>query len=470
MRFLIPALLCLASSASAQPASDLLQSGIYHQDTLGDLNAAIRIYRQILSSGAGVRLYTAQAQYRLGTCLLRKGDTAGATEAFQSLIRDYPDQRELVARARESLPRGKELLSAPWSQTELAEYRWLIPGVHDGWSIFRVGSSSDRDSTWRIQMNVYAPRLFITQVDVDRNTMRPLLITYRAPPVEDRRAKYRNEPGRTTLEATKYSYVELLYLLRRMPLAIGWSATLSLIDAQQAPLSLKAAVTGAEEVAVPAGVFKCLKVQLTSDAPHHSVVGTNWPVAADGETLWYGINGARPLVKIKSGKFEGELASLRTAEQVGTSSYRDTQAGYSFTVPTGWVSHPRASFNGPGTSVDLLDPEAQVFVVISGKPKKTAAGNIDSEILAGAEERLRSTRPKWRDYTIRGSMKQGKLGGHSSLSWVADYTVGGRKWVEYVLWVQSESTRASMAVSMDATDFDRFRQRFQPVLDSFRMP
>ena len=64
MRCLIPALLCLASSASAQPASDLLQSGIYHQDTLGDLDAAIRIYRQILSSGAGVRLYTAQAQYR----------------------------------------------------------------------------------------------------------------------------------------------------------------------------------------------------------------------------------------------------------------------------------------------------------------------------------------------------------------------------------------------------------------------
>jgi len=62
------------------------------------------------------------------------------------------------------------------------------------------------------------------------------------------------------------------------------------------------------------------------------------------------------------------------------------------------------------------------------------------------------------------------LGGHSSLSWIADYTAGGRKWVEYVLWVQSEATRASMAVSMDATDFDRFRQRFQPVLDSFRMP
>ena len=62
--FLLLAALYWVIAASAQPASDLLQSGIYSQDTLGDLDAAIRIYRQILDSGTGLRLYAAHAQYR----------------------------------------------------------------------------------------------------------------------------------------------------------------------------------------------------------------------------------------------------------------------------------------------------------------------------------------------------------------------------------------------------------------------
>jgi tetratricopeptide (TPR) repeat protein len=467
--FLVAVLFCLADSAAGQPASDLLQSGIYSQDTLGDLNAAIRIYRQILDSGSGLRLYAAQAEYRLGTCLLRKGDRAGAAEAFQSVIRDYPDQPVLVARARESLPPGNDLLRAPWAETEVAEYRWTIPGTQDGWSICRVGPAV-QDSSLRIQMSVYAPRLFVTQVDVDRKTMRPLLVSFRAPPSSNLSSEYPSGLDRSKAGNAAYEYGELLYLLRRMPLGSGWSSTIPLIAEQNTPFHLKATVTGYEDVAVPAGSFKCFRVLLSGDTPRHSVVGTDWPVPAAGETLWFGASGARPLVKIESGQFRGELASLRTAEQIGTSSYRDPQVGYSFTVPAGWIFHPRSSFNPPGTSVDLLDPEARVLVVISAKSKETERNRIDRELQAGALERLKTTRRSLKHYALRGAMTRGQLGGHASIAWIADYTAKGRKWVEYLTWVQSDATRASIAVQVDAADFDRFRERFQPILDSFRMP
>ena len=463
MRFLVPALVCLVSSAAAQPASDLLQSGIYSQDTLGDLNGAIRIYRQILASGSGLRLYAAHAQYRLGTCLLRKGDTAGAIEAFQTVIREYADQPDLAARARASLPAGNELLRAPWSQTEVAEYRWTIPGVQDGWSICRIGA--DRGSTWRIQMSVYAPKPFVTQVDVDQNTMRPLLFNYRAPTGRQARVAFGGSNG-----SAGYGYGELPYLLRRMPLAAGWSTKIPVIAEQQMSFSLSAAVTGVEEVAVQAGKFKCVRVRLTGTAPHNSVVGTDWPVGEAGETLWYGVNGARPLVKIESGSFRGELASLRTGEQIGTTSYRDPQVGYSFTVPAGWVFHPRASFSPPGTSVDLLDPESQVWVVISGKSKRTDLRRIDAELMDGARERMGQAAGQPGVFKIRGSLLNERVGGHASLSWIADHFANGRKSVTYLTWIQSEHTRASIAVQIDAADFERFRERFQPILDSFRMP
>src|SRR5947209_3112606 len=119
--------LLLATVAHAQPASDLLQSGIYAQEVRGDLGAAARIYRQILNSGPALRLYAPQAQYRLGICLLRQADVAGATEAFDALLKNYPGETELAARAREALPRRGSLLPIPWSNTEISEFRWTAP-------------------------------------------------------------------------------------------------------------------------------------------------------------------------------------------------------------------------------------------------------------------------------------------------------------------------------------------------------
>jgi hypothetical protein len=460
-------MLC-ALLAHAQPASDLLQTAIYNQDTLGDLNAAIRIYQQILHSGPGQRLYAAQAQFRLGLCLLRKGDRPGATDAFQTLIRDYPDQPQLVALARQNLPAGADLLRAPWSSTEVAEYRWTIPSVPDGWSISRIAPASDGAPNLRIQMSVYAPRPFVTQVDVDRNTMRPLRGTNRSPAERIIRFEYPAATGNP-----RYSYGELQYLLRRMPLALGWTTTLPLVWQQHPPIAFKAAVTGLDDVVVQAGHFKCFRVQLTAPDTHPNVFGADWPVGPAGEVLWIAVDGARPLVKIESGASKGELASLRTAEQIGTSSYRDPQVGYSFTVPAGWIFHPRGSYSPPGTSVDLLDPESQVWVVISAKPKRTDPDKIEAELMTGAlEERARqvSAQDPPDPDPSRGTLTNGHVGGHASLSRITRHTRNGHTEVGYMTWIQSENTRASILVQVDAADFERFRQRFQPILDSFRMP
>src|SRR5262249_50058244 len=155
-----------------------------------------------------------------------------------------------------------------------------------------------------------------------------------------------------------------LYLLRRMPLRPGWSATIPVVTGQHRPLTLKAAVTAYQDVTVPAGSFKCFRVQLSGDTPRASVMGTKWPVSDAGESLWYGATGAHPLVKMESGENRGELASLRTNDQLGATGYRDPQVGYSFVVPAGWVFHPRGSFNPPGTSVDLVDPDTRISVVV----------------------------------------------------------------------------------------------------------
>jgi hypothetical protein len=47
-------------------AAELLQRGIYAQETSADLDGAIKIYRQLVDSHPQQREIDAQAQYRLG--------------------------------------------------------------------------------------------------------------------------------------------------------------------------------------------------------------------------------------------------------------------------------------------------------------------------------------------------------------------------------------------------------------------
>jgi hypothetical protein len=88
--------LLLARPCSAQTAAELLQKGIYTQDTVGDLDGAIRLYRQVLTGPSPQREYAAQAQGRIVQCLLKKGDKAAAGREFDKLAHDYPEFKDLL--------------------------------------------------------------------------------------------------------------------------------------------------------------------------------------------------------------------------------------------------------------------------------------------------------------------------------------------------------------------------------------
>src|SRR4249920_3726100 len=92
------AVVLMGLPAEAQSTAELLQKGIYTQETVGDLDGAIKIYRQIVNSSSQSRTYAAQAQYRLAQCLLKKGENAEAVKAFEKLMQDYPEEKELVAK------------------------------------------------------------------------------------------------------------------------------------------------------------------------------------------------------------------------------------------------------------------------------------------------------------------------------------------------------------------------------------
>jgi tetratricopeptide (TPR) repeat protein len=84
----VTAMLMLASlPANAASPAETLEKGIYNEETTGNLDEAIKHYRQVLSDAQKTERLAAQAQYRLGRCLNKQGKKQEAAEAFKTLIR-----------------------------------------------------------------------------------------------------------------------------------------------------------------------------------------------------------------------------------------------------------------------------------------------------------------------------------------------------------------------------------------------
>ena len=83
LALIIFAVVLMGLPAQGQSTAELLQKGIYTQETVGDLDGAIKIYRQIINSASQSRTYAAQAQYRLGVCLLKKGENGKPSRHFR---------------------------------------------------------------------------------------------------------------------------------------------------------------------------------------------------------------------------------------------------------------------------------------------------------------------------------------------------------------------------------------------------
>jgi tetratricopeptide (TPR) repeat protein len=98
--FLSLALAVASFGFAAESPSVLLQKGIFAEETEGNLDAAIRIYQQIVAEGEANRSLAAQAQYRLGVCYQKKGHKDQAIAALRQLITAFPNEGELNEKAQ----------------------------------------------------------------------------------------------------------------------------------------------------------------------------------------------------------------------------------------------------------------------------------------------------------------------------------------------------------------------------------
>ena len=89
--------LFLAATAPAQTAAELLQKGMYTQQTAGKIDDAIEVYRQAVATAGADRTTAGRAQVMIVGAMIQKGDFGGAAREFRTLAQGYSDQKDLMS-------------------------------------------------------------------------------------------------------------------------------------------------------------------------------------------------------------------------------------------------------------------------------------------------------------------------------------------------------------------------------------
>lgn len=98
----ILAALWLAGAAAAQSPESLLGAALHEERVTGNLQAAIDGYRKTLAAKGVSRQVAAQAQYHIGLCYEKLGNQE-ARKAFEAVVKNYGDQKQLAEQARARL-------------------------------------------------------------------------------------------------------------------------------------------------------------------------------------------------------------------------------------------------------------------------------------------------------------------------------------------------------------------------------
>ncbi len=443
--------------------SDTLELGIYTEETKGDLNGAIELYQTVLRQSESDRAVAAQAQFRLALCYDKKKDFAAATEAFETLVRDYPEQKEFVALANEYLADGAVLLPAPWVDgEELTMDIKFATGAKFGAARYRVSSGHRGDTdTWLLQSHLIAGTQTWSRTEVEARTFRPLHSRWKSdvlgkaetefsPGSATLTLKGRPEPTKIDLEGMVYDNEEAIHLMRRLPLAEGYTSRLSIYVSLNGgivmPIGLH--VTARESVTVPAGTFDCFKVELNIN-----------------QTFWYSADAHRYLVKFEAMGVIAELASIGSFTPGQPERFADSRHSFSVEMPADWYLLPHPNNAKPDRTVLLaLDPDANTISIIKVDDVEKLEAAAQESPRAFAEHQIAQGKKNAPKYEVRpDSWTETQLAGQPAVSYIADVHTGPtgmQVFISVCGFVEGKAVDISCVIPPDEVE------KYRPILDT----
>lgn len=458
---LLAAMLMAAPSLrAAQTGAELLQKGIYTQETVGDIDGAIRLYQQVIALGGEAREQTAQAQYRLGQCLLRKGSTSEATKAFEKLIADFPEQKELVTAARQQMPAGIKLIPPPWTEGEMTILTLKLPtGLPIGKWVQTIEQSHGAAFVATTRTHAAGVNQF-ARVEADLVTLKPRSTYFRHTLLGEYRLAYNGAEVQTQATGKEartsrigpltFDNETALSIFRRLPLAEGYSAKLEFLSPLGgSPVSIVAAVTALEDIETPAGKFSAFKVELQ-------------PIR---QTFWISADARRYPVKMETNGVTGELEEV-TRIGAAPAVFHEPSQNVSVTIPSPWLVMKDLSSDGkPYTVAAIFDPEARCQCALR-------AGPIDGDLRTEIETTIQKRAQAIKNYIARpGSWRARQIGGQEALSVIIDLEANNAPHIEYMTAIKQDKRLLVLTarIPRDLAEKSTIPAEFDSIVESARM-
>jgi len=458
---------CTAVAAWGASPSETLQKAIYTEETVGNVDEAIKLYQQVIDEAKSAKSAAAQAEYRLAQCLFKKDRKTEANAALEKLIADYPEEKELVAKARRLLPTALKLQAAPWQDHEalMLDIK-LVTGLDIGAYVYMIDSDKhEGKDIWRCSTRAFVAvngAQSYSYVLAEKESFAPIKSRWMHSLLGDVEATYlpdvvklhdllKNTTREVKLDGPIFDNEQVSEMFRRLPLAVGYKTTIPVmatLGSGKFPLGLE--VTGKETVEVPAGKFECFKIVLNI-----------------GQTFYISTDEHRYAVKFAAGGVTGELSQIYHLEPGRPLTFETKD--FSLTLPERWFAftpQPLKKDKEEGTAIMDVDGAATASAV--AKPIKPE--DKSKSLRQRAEAEIELQKKALKDFKVReGGIEERKVAGLPAVSLLADFRDDDKKMVMYAVTVQGEKTDVTFSVSIAADRFEAYRKDFDKMVESVKL-
>lgn len=456
----------------AATPSETLEKGIYHEETTGNLDEAIKNYRQVLRDAQKTQALAAQAQYRLGRCLLKQGKQAEAEEALKALIENYPKETKLIAEARKLLPGQLELAAPMWKSGESLAMTMSLPG---GQTIGVLGVKATLEeqgdkNVWRFSIRRHISgggNSGISSVLVDAKTNHPLETSWNHTLLGAASAKWsadkitiskKGSDGKTEkkvveLDSPGYANDQVFYVFRQLPLKVGYKTTIPVRVAFTGgnSLGIEVNVAKKEKIGTPVGEFECFRLD------------TNI-----AQTFWITNTPERYIARFDAGGVTALLSEVGKAE---AEEFSNEELGYAFTKPAGWYMYAHESEN-PKTSSDirLVAPDSIAWIDLGVKTKEALEGGRSESNTAWVDAEIRKVKAVFGDVTVReDSRTTSKLAGEPAEECALAFKQANRPVAGKMVVSLQHGIGVEMVVAGDADTVEKEYKAFESFRKSFKV-
>lgn len=466
----VTAMLMFASlPANAASPAEALEKGIYNEETTGNLDEAIKHYRQVLSDAQKTEGLAAQAQYRLGRCLNKQGKKKAAVEAFKTLIRKYPDQKELVAKAQNMLPGQLKLLPAPWKSGERLTLTMMLPG---GQRIGIIGCAvkagrRDGKAVWEMGVRRYIAggmNSGVSSVVIDQESNRPITTAWDHTLLGAASAEWSNdkvvitkttkdgkqETSTVEFDSPFYSNDQWMFGFRQLPMKVGYKSEVPVRVSFTGgnAIGIEVEVTKKEQVKTPVGTFDCFKVE------------TNI-----GQTFWISDTPERYMAKFAGGGVEALLTSIDHDKPV---KLWNEKLKIAATVPAGWFHYASMSSNDETSGgFRLIAPNEFLAVSVKIRKKSLLSSEERESPDAWADSLIKTSKDAYKSTTVRENSRQAvTVAKGKSVAVTLDYKISARDRTTSVVLAFKGELAVEVDVTCDANVYDKNVRTFDAVLKS----